>query len=43
MPEVDHAVRGLLDADRMLKASPHTDEHFIETWLLGQRAFSEAA
>lgn len=41
--EVDHAVRGLLDVDRMLKASPHTDEHFIETWLLSQRAYAEAA
>lgn len=41
--EIDHAVRGLLDVDRMLKASPHTDEHFIETWLLSQRAYSEAA
>jgi DNA polymerase-3 subunit delta len=43
MEEVDHAVQGLLDVDRMLKASPHTDEHFIETWLLSQRAYSEAA
>jgi DNA polymerase-3 subunit delta len=43
MPQVDHAVQGLLDVDRLLKASPHTDEHFIETWLLSQRAYSEAA
>jgi DNA polymerase-3 subunit delta len=43
MPEIDHAVRGLLDVDRLLKASPHTDEHFMETWLLSQRAYSEAA
>lgn len=43
MPEIDHAVQGLLDVDRLLKASPHTDEHFMETWLLSQRAFSEAA
>jgi hypothetical protein len=43
MEQIDYAVRGLLDVDRMLKASPHTDEHFIETWLLGQRAYSEAA
>jgi len=41
--EIDHAVRGLLDVDRLLKASPHTSEHFIETWLLSQRAYSEAA
>jgi hypothetical protein len=43
MPEIDHAVQGLLDVDRLLKASPHTDEHFIETWLLSQMAYSEAA
>jgi DNA polymerase-3 subunit delta len=43
MGQIDYAVRGLLDVDRMLKASPHTDEHFIETWLLTQRAYSEAA
>jgi DNA polymerase-3 subunit delta len=41
--QIDHAVAGLLEVDRLLKASPHTDEHFIETWLLGQRAYSEAA
>jgi DNA polymerase-3 subunit delta len=43
MGQIDYAVQGLLDVDRMLKASPHTDEHFIETWLLTQRAHSEAA
>jgi DNA polymerase III delta subunit len=43
MAQIDHAVRGLLDVDRLLKASPHTDEHFIETWLLSQRAYGEAA
>jgi DNA polymerase-3 subunit delta len=43
MAEIDHAVQGLLDVDRLLKASPHTSEHFIETWLLSQRAYSEAA
>lgn len=43
MPQIDHAVRELLDVDRLLKASPHTDEHFMETWLLSQRAYSEAA
>lgn len=41
--QIDHAVRGLLDVDRLLKASPHGDEHFIETWLLSERAYSEAA
>jgi DNA polymerase-3 subunit delta len=43
MAQIDYGVRGLLDTDRMLKASPHTDEHFIETWLLSQRAYVEAA
>jgi DNA polymerase-3 subunit delta len=43
MLEIDHAVRGLLEVDRLLKASPHTDEHFLESWLLSQRAYSEAA
>lgn len=41
--DVDHALAGLLDVDRMLKASPHTDEHFLETWLLGIRVHAEAA
>jgi len=41
--EVDHALAGLLDVDRLLKASPHTDEHFLESWILGLRVHSEAA
>jgi DNA polymerase-3 subunit delta len=41
--EVDHALAGLLDVDRLLKASPHTDEHFLESWLLGLRVYAEAA
>lgn len=41
--EVDHALAGLLDVDRLLKASPHTDEHFLESWLLGLRVHAEAA
>lgn len=41
--EVDYALAGLLDVDRLLKASPHTDEHFLETWLLGLRVRAEAA
>jgi DNA polymerase III delta subunit len=41
--EIEHALAGLRDVDRMLKASPHTDEHFLETWLLGQRVMAEAA
>lgn len=41
--QVDHALEGLLDVDRLLKASPHTDEHFLESWLLGLRVYAEAA
>ena len=41
--EVDRALAGLLDVDRLLKASPHTDEHFLESWLLGLRVQAEAA
>jgi DNA polymerase-3 subunit delta len=43
MTEVDGALRGLLDVDRLLKASPHTEEHFLEAWLLTQRVAAEAA
>jgi len=43
LPQVDHALAGLLDVDRLLKASPHTDEHFLESWLLGLRVQAEAA
>jgi DNA polymerase-3 subunit delta len=43
LPQIDHALEGLLDVDRLLKASPHTDEHFLESWLLGLRVHSEAA
>jgi DNA polymerase-3 subunit delta len=42
-PEIAHALAALRDVDRLLKASPHTDEHFLETWLLGQRVLMEAA
>jgi DNA polymerase-3 subunit delta len=43
MPEIDGALRGLLDVDRLVKASPHSDEHFLEAWLLAQRVAAEAA
>ena len=43
LAQIDHALAGLLDVDRLLKASPHTDEHFVESWLLGLRVYSEAA
>jgi DNA polymerase-3 subunit delta len=41
--EVDAALDGLLEVDRFLKASPHTDEHFLESWLLGVTVRAEAA
>lgn len=41
--QIDHALRGLGNVDRLLKASPHSDEHFIETWILGQSVHEEAA
>ncbi len=40
--EIDAALAGLLDVDRLLKASPHTDEHFLEAWILGLRVRAEA-
>jgi len=43
MPEIEAALSGLLDVDRLLKASPHTEEHFLESWLLAQRVVAEAA
>ncbi len=43
MPEIDAALAGLLDVDRLLKASSHGDEHFLEAWLLAQRVVAEAA
>ena len=41
--EVEHALAGLLDVDRLLKASGHSDEHFLEAWLLGLMVRKEAA
>ena len=43
MIEIDGALRGLLDVDRLVKASPHGEEHFVEAWLLAQRVAAEAA
>lgn len=43
LAEVDDALAGLLDVDRLLKASAHSDTHFLETWLLGLRVRVEAA
>lgn len=42
-PELDRALLELRDVDRMLKASPHTDEHFLETWLMGLDVRKQAA
>lgn len=41
--EIDAALEGLLRADRLLKASPHTDEHFVEEWLLATMERATAA
>jgi DNA polymerase-3 subunit delta len=43
LEEIDYALAGLLDVDRLLKASAHTDAHFLKTWLLGLRVRAEAA
>jgi DNA polymerase-3 subunit delta len=41
--EVDEALEGLLRVDRLLKASPVSDEHLVEEWLLGLMARKAAA
>jgi DNA polymerase III delta subunit len=41
--EIERALAGLRDVDRLLKSSPHSDEHFLEVWLLGQGMLAEAA
>ena len=41
--EIETALEGLLRADRLLKASPHTDLHFLEEWLLGMMTRAVAA
>ena len=43
LAEIDGALHGLLDVDRLVKASPHNEEHFLEAWLLAQRVAAEAA
>jgi DNA polymerase-3 subunit delta len=40
--EIDAGLADLLRADRLLKASPHTDEHFVEEWLLATMARAQA-
>jgi DNA polymerase III delta subunit len=41
--ELDPAIEGLLRADRLLKASPQSDQHFVEEWLLGLMSRALAA
>lgn len=41
--EIDAALVGLLRADRLLKASPLSEEHFLEEWLLTLLARKAAA
>ncbi|HSW28660.1 MAG TPA: DNA polymerase III subunit delta [Longimicrobiales bacterium] len=41
--EIDAALAGLLRADRLLKASPVSQEHFLEEWLLTLLARKAAA
>jgi DNA polymerase-3 subunit delta len=41
--EIDAALEGLLRVDRLLKASPLSDEHLMEEWLLGLLARKAAA
>ena len=39
--EIDEALASLLDVDQLLKASPHTDEHFLEAWILSVQVRAE--
>jgi DNA polymerase III subunit delta len=36
--EVEEALEGLLQVDRLLKSSPMAEEHFVEGWLLARMA-----
>ena len=40
---LERALRGLLGVDQLLKASPVSDGHFLETWILEQATSQEAA
>ncbi len=40
---IETAIHGLLKVDRMLKASPVSDSHFLESWLLEQAAVEAEA
>lgn len=41
--DVTAALEGLLRVDRLLKSSPQSDQHFLESWLLGLEASGRAA
>jgi len=41
--DLDEALKGLLEVDRLLKASPHADEHFLEAWVLAQASAAGVA
>ncbi len=41
--ELDAALDGLLEVDRMIKSTGHDDAHFLESWLLTLMAREEAA
>lgn len=43
LDDIDHALEGLLRVDRLLKASPLSDEHLLEEWFLGMLARRAAA
>lgn len=43
MDELEEAVSGLLQVDRLLKSSPLPERHHIEAWLLERAAAAEAA
>jgi len=40
---VETALSGLLEVDRLLKASPVADAHFLESWILGQLVGEDVA
>jgi DNA polymerase III subunit delta len=41
--EVEDALKGLLQVDRLLKSSPMSEEHFVEGWLLARMAGAQEA
>ena len=43
LPEIERALAGLATVDRMLKSSPVTDAHWLESWLLERASSEEAA